>query len=186
MNEKIKNIKTKFPIKVNKYAIIVGVLLLIIIISLSARRTYNEVFDKYIEASMNFDAGAMVDLLHESYIDTKIERGLITDKSTLIHNQQYTYDCFQKKVESLCEETGGKYEYEITLIEDCKMTEGDFYRLSILLGENAKKVKAAKRVIIDFNVRSGEQVIPIYTDHYFFFIKIGQNWYLGEMPQSSN
>ena len=52
-------------------------------------------------------------------------------------------------------------------------------------GDIANDIQKAKRVTINYCIKSSNGTEVLYTDHYFFFIKVKGGWYLGELPMLS-
>lgn len=171
----------KLAFKPNPYIITIAILVLIIICSIAGRRSYKATYEAYIDASMAFDAEAMVSLLHESYIDYMIEIGRIDEKSDLVQNTQYSLDVLAGHVEYRSDESS-KYMAEIVKIENCDMDTADMIQLTYRYGDAADNIKAAKCVTVNFNLYTDGECDTVYTNFAFYFVKIGQRWYLGEIP----
>lgn len=150
---------------------------------LSWRRSYDDTYDAYLEASLNFDAEALVDLLHPSYIEEQKKLGKIKSKEDLIEIRQYKFDLLKDNKEYFLQD-GGEYAPVKTKEENNDKTDSYWrLRLSTILGDTAEDVQAAKYVTVNYTLKNDLEETILYTDYYFTFVKIGNRWYLGEIPQ---
>lgn len=177
----------KLPIKLNPYILAVTILIIIIIITLSGRRSFEDTYDAYIDAVMSGDAEAVVDLLHDSYISNLIEKGEIESKYDLIQKVQLYLDWYngQGKLHS---GEDGDYIAELKSVKDQDMNEEILpVYLTSLFGDSIDKVKAAKYVSIYYtcyysDISDSNKERTIYTES-IYFVKIGHSWYLGQIAR---
>ena len=170
----------KTPLKLNPYVLTIAVLLLIIIITLSGRRSFEKTYDLYIEAIISGDAEAVVELLHDSYISNLIDKGEIDSKYDLTQKLQQKLDWYFGHGERHHEDD---YEYFAEL-QSMKEQDMDAKILPIDLtspyGESISKVKEAKRVSIYYMCNNCNDA---FHSELIYFVKIGHTWYLGEIAR---
>ena len=168
-------------IKLNWYVISIVIFSAIIVISLFGRRSFEATYDAYVEASLNFDGDGVYDLLHSSYIEELSNNDNINNIDALPQYVRDRYEHMKKFVDEECIENGD-YVAECSSIEDCEL-DNHRYHLMMLYGDNVDKIQAAKKVSIRFIQQKSDGTSEIvYTDYYFYFVKINHSWYLGELP----
>ena len=172
--------KKRIPIKINPYIAVIVLCLIVIVVSLSNRRSFEETLESYTEAYISCDAEAIVNLLHDAYIDGMIDQDLVDSEYELI-------DVVQAKIDWYCDaaykrETEGLYKAEIQDIDDVDLSESslDYSSLERKYGSKVDKIKAVKEVSIYYTAYDsyGERVVESETIR---FVKIGQKWYVGEI-----
>ena len=184
--------KKRISIKVNPYIVVVVLCLVVIAISLSNRRSFDDTLDAYIEATMAGDAEAVVDLLHDSYIESLIDKGEIESRDDLIQRVQNKLDWYASCAEDLRGENGEYFKYvaELQEVKDEEMDDILPFHLKSICGDAIDDLKEAKTVYIFYTCyfyntaleRNDEREI---TDEYIYFVKIGHSWYLGEIARYS-
>ena len=183
----------KFPLKINPYILAIAVLVLIIFMNLSGRRCFDETLESYMEATMAGDAEAVVDLLHDSYIESLIEKGEIESQYDLIQRVHNKLDWYSICAEKLRGENGEYFEYvaELQDVKDEKMDDILPFHLESICGDAIDDLKEAKGVYITYmcyyynTAFEQNDERQITYDYYIYFVKIGQSWYLGEIPDHS-
>ena len=187
------NAKKKMQIKVNPYIAVIILCLVVIAISLSTRRSFDDTLNSYMEATMAGDAEAVVDLLHNSYIESLIENGKIESKYDLIRMVQNKLDWYSSCAEKLRGENGEYFEY-VAELQDVKNEDMDDalpFHLESICGDAISDLKEAKEVYITYmcyyynTAFEQNDERQITDDYYIYFIKIGQSWYLGEINEYS-
>ena len=181
IKERINQFLSKLPIKINPYVLAVALLVLVIIISLSGRRSFDDTYDRYTEAMLAGDAEAVVDLLHDSYISNLVEKGEIEGKRDLIKKLQAQLDWYNGQVES------GKYVAELQSVHDQDMDAKNLpFDLTIPYGDSIGKIKEAKKVCIyytNYYTWDGRSYSDTILSELIYFVKIGNSWYLGQIAR---
>lgn len=190
----VNNVLGKIPFKVNPYITTVVILILVIIIILSGRQSFEDTYDAYIEATMAGNAQAVVDLLHNSYIEQLIKAGEIESEYDLVQRVQSKLDWYLSRAELHRGENGEYFEYvaELQDVKDEEMDGALPIKLEYICGDSLGNLKAAKKVYITYmcyyysSVWEENTVQQITYDYYIYFVKIGNSWYLGEIDDYSN
>ena len=173
-------VKKKISIKNNPYIAVIVICLVVIVVSLSNRRSFEETLESYTEAYISCDAEAIINLLHNAYIEGMIDQDLVDSEYELIDVVQekidWYYDVAYKR------EAEGLYKAEIQAVDDVDLSEGsfDYSSLERKYGSKVGKIKAVKEVSIYYTAYDsyGERVVETETIR---FVKIGQKWYVGEV-----
>lgn len=189
----VNRILKKIPLKINPYIFIIAILVLIIVVSLSGRRSFDETLDSYMEATMAGDAKAVVELLHDSYIESLIEKDEIESKYDLIQIVQNKLDWYSRCAEDLRGENGEYFEYvaELQDVKDEEMDNSLPLHLKFICGNAIDDLKEAKKVYITYmcyyysTALNPNNERQITCDYYIYFVKIGHSWYLGEIDNYS-
>lgn len=177
-------IKKKIPIKINPYIAVIVLCIVVIAVSLSNRRSFEETLEIYTEAYISCDAEIIVNLLHDAYIDGMIEQDLVDSEYELIDVVQAKIEWYynvanQREADGIYKAV---YKAEIQDIDDIDLSESsfDYSSLERKYGSKVDKIKAVKEVSIYYTAYDsyGERVVESETIR---FVKIGQKWYAGEV-----
>lgn len=172
--------KKKIPMKVNPYIAVLVLCLIVIAISLSNRRSFEETLESYTDAYISCDAETIVNLLHDAYVDEMIDQDLVDYEYELIDVVQAKVDWYYNAAHK--REAGCVYKAEIQEIDDVDLSESsfDYSSLERKYGSKVDKIKAVKEVSIYYTAYDsyGERVVESETIR---FVKIGQKWYVGEV-----
>ncbi len=180
---KIKEFLNKLPFKLNPYVIAVVVLAVIIILSLTGRRSQEDTFDKFIEAYSNLDAEAIVELMPDEYIEELIDKGKIDNRRDMARIVQSALDY---QFEYYYDEDTWSYSYEIVSERSAKKGDNDQTYDEVLrnFGEHGDGIKEV--VIISFDPTitymnyDDEMDEKPLNRSYVHLVKIGQSWYIAE------
>ncbi len=153
----------------------------------SMKKDFDEVYDAYVEASLNFDEEALMELVHESYYNRVIDSGRVDSKTDFLNVLQHYFDSYENSVTYVIEtDSSAKYVAELYKIKDVDMNDTfELAKLSDTCGYIADDIQEAKRVTVNYSIMSQDGSKILYTDFHFLFIKVDGGWYLGEIPALS-
>lgn len=163
--------KFKKPLFVFIAIIVFGITILCCV--LLSPRSYTELIDDYVTASVEADAEKLISLIPDSLIDYIAEEEFDGDKEEMIYDLEDTLDVFvdQLKDRNVDLKT---ISYEITEVEE--MDEDDIDDLRDEYRRANLKIKEGKKVTIELKIPfdGQEKTRSIYIDT----VKIGRVWYL--------
>lgn len=189
MIDKLKELLNKLPFKVSPYLVLVVVLIIVIVFSLTGRRSQNDAFDAFVEAYVAGDADGIVELMPREYISSLIDNGEIDSKEDLVAgiHQMLAYLLQDYDSDEL-----KTYDYKIAYKVETEKgdSSADIYFLRSLFGDRANKVKEICIIHYDPTIRTehvdGGSYIKSLSRCDVSLVKIGQSWYVTDFTNLSN
>ena len=182
--QETKVLPKKIPIKINPYLLTIAILILVIILSLSGRRSYDATFEAYMDAYANRDAEGIVALMPKEYIESLRDDGRIESEEDLVYAIQQLLDHALHRYDDMELET---YQYEVVHTQHAKKGDSNELMESFerIYGDSARKIKEVYAFGVDAVVEmewvdggTREDYLP---RKYVYLVKIGQSWYIGAM-----
>ena len=188
--DKLKELLSKLPFKVNPYVLVVVILVLVIVFSLAGRRSQDDTFNAFIDAYADFDAEAIVALMPKEYIYALAEDGKIENKADMVAKIQNVLDYMKENV-FFYDEDVWEYNYEIVYTEEGRKGDDSLTIESIQneFGSYGNKVKQV--IIINFDPiityrDHNDKIVDEYVNRSWVkLVKIGQKWHIAEFRDIS-
>lgn len=161
---------------------VIAIIAIVLVLVLTGGRGYKATVDKFIAASFEVDAEAIVDLMPDEVIDYALkDAGYDTDDRSMLI--QKANDTLQDTVDRIERSVGSDWtvSHEIEDVEDVTGTDLDALKQEY---ENlGVKISAAKTVPVNLTVTVGSNSDSTYTK--ISVIKVGRSWYLDMLSMDS-
>lgn len=163
-------------------AIVIVITIAIIGFLLFGGRSYKSTIDKYVDASVNADGKAILDLLPDKMIDYALAEDNL-DSDDFEESIDDMNEQLQDQVDSLDSYLGEGWKISYEIINDEDVKGDDLADIKSAYEDADIKVSAAKSVEIEITVKGDETESSNTLD--ISLIKSGRSWYLDAMSMGS-
>lgn len=156
-------------------AIVAAVAVVAVGIFLFGGRSYKATVKRFVNATFEADAEAMLKLIPKKMVDNLLEEeGYDDDELDDMVDEMNEY--FQDQVDSLDKYLGEGWEVSYEILAAEKLTGSDLKDIKERYEDADVKVSAAKEIEIELTIKTDEMENSNTTELYV--VKVGRSWYL--------